>query len=154
MFGSSGRVVQTIRRAARADGQLIVERVTGEVGKMPREVWPVVAAHWSSPRFYHGLAAHLRAVPATVREMQAADPIEGIPVLVLVAGNAEPLSPDALRRISPRARQVIAEKSEHWIHLDEPHLVLKAIRGMIEQIRAAAPQAAAPKAPTCFTSSS
>jgi pimeloyl-ACP methyl ester carboxylesterase len=147
MFGSSSRVVQTIRRAARADGQLIVERVTGEVGKMPREVWPVVAAHWSSPRFYHGLAAHLRAIPATVREMQAADPIEGIPVLVLVAGNAEPLSPDALRRIAPRARQVIAEKSEHWIHLDEPHLVLKAIRGMIEQIRAAAPPSVPQSAP-------
>jgi pimeloyl-ACP methyl ester carboxylesterase len=141
LFGSSGRVARTIRRAARADGQLIVERVTGEVGKMPREVWPIVAAQWSAPRFYHGLAAHLRAVPATVREMQAADPIAGIPVLVLIAGNAEPLSPDALRRIGACTRQVIAEKSEHWIHLDEPHLVLQTIRGMIEQIRAAAPQA-------------
>jgi pimeloyl-ACP methyl ester carboxylesterase len=139
-FGSTGKVSRTLSRAARADGQLIVDRVTGEVSKMPREVWPIVAAHWSSPRFYHGLAAHLRAVPATVREMQAATPIEGIPVTLLTASNAEPLSPEALRRIAPNARQIIAENSQHWIHLDEPDIVLNAIRTMIEQIRAATPK--------------
>jgi hypothetical protein len=28
-------------------------------------------------------------------------------------------------------QQVIAEESEHWIHLDEPELVIDAIRHMV-----------------------
>ncbi|HSY69809.1 MAG TPA: hypothetical protein VK813_14260, partial [Edaphobacter sp.] len=53
-----------------------------------------------------------------------------------------PLSPEALQRIAPQARQIIAERSKHWIHLDEPDLVLTAIRDMLEQIRTTTPEAA------------
>lgn len=143
LFGTSNKVTRIFTRAARADGQIIVERITGEVGKMPREVWPVVVAHWSSPSVYRGFAAHLRAIPATVREMHAANPIEGIPVILLTASDVDPLSSEALQRIAPQARQIIAEKSKHWIHLDEPDLVLNAIRGMLEQIRTTTPETAA-----------
>jgi pimeloyl-ACP methyl ester carboxylesterase len=131
----SGRMSRMFSRAAGSGGLHVLDRITCEVGKMPREVWPIVAAHWSSPKFYHGLAAHVRAVPASVCEMHDAKPIEGIPVVALTAGTAEPLSSSALRRIGPTARQVIAEKSGHWIHLDEPDLVLEAIRNMVEQVR-------------------
>jgi pimeloyl-ACP methyl ester carboxylesterase len=136
-FGTSNKVTRIFTRAARADGQIIVERITGEVGKMPREVWPVIAAHWCSPTVYRGLADYLRAIPATVREMQNASPIEGIPVLLLIAGDAEPLSPEALQRIAPQARQLIAQNSKHWIHLDEPNFVLTAIRDTLDRIRTA-----------------
>ena len=59
---------------------------------MPREVWPMVAAHWSRPGFYAGMRSHVRAVPDTVREMQTTDPIHDIPVLVLTPGKSTPLS--------------------------------------------------------------
>jgi len=39
-----------------------------------------------------------------------------------------------LKRIGPEVRQVIAEKSGHWVHLDEPELVLETIRAMVEQV--------------------
>jgi hypothetical protein len=64
-----------------------------------------------------------------------------IPVVLLTAANAEPLSLEALRRLAPTARQIIAENSQHWIHLDEPDIVLNAIRIMFEQIQAATPEA-------------
>jgi pimeloyl-ACP methyl ester carboxylesterase len=134
-FLRSAKASSAIGKIAGSRGREIVDRITGEVGKMPREVWPVVAAHWSNPGFYRSLAAHIRAVPATVREMHEAPPIEGIPTVVLIAANAEPHSPDALRAIAPAARQIIAEESGHWIHLDQPGLVLEAIRGMVEEIR-------------------
>jgi hypothetical protein len=38
-------------------------RITDEVGKMPRQVWPVVAAHWSRPGYYTGMCSHVEAVP-------------------------------------------------------------------------------------------
>ena len=106
----------------------LFERLTSEVSKMPRETHAIVAAHWSSPHFYRGMADHLRAIPATVLEMREATPIPDIPIVVLTPATAEPLSREALDRISPTAQQIIAEKSTHWVHLDEPHLVLEAIR--------------------------
>lgn len=136
----SGRLSRLLSRAAGNRAQHVLDRVSCEVGKMPREVRPIVAAHWSTPRFYHGVAAHVRAVPATVCEMHDAKPIEGVPVMVLTAGNAEPLSAEALRRIAPDARQVIAERSGHWIHLDRPDLVLEAIREVVQRPRYERPE--------------
>jgi hypothetical protein len=42
---------------------------------------------------------------------------------------------DLVRR-SPRGRQVVAEKSGHFIHQDQPELVVNAIRQVIEEIKA------------------
>jgi len=131
----SGMASRLLTRSTGAGGRHVLDRVTCEVGKMPREVWPIVAAHWSSPGFYRGLATHLQAVPASVIEMHDAPPIADIPVLLLTAGTAEPLSSEALARIGTAAEQKIATRSGHWIHLDEPELVLEAIRGIVEQTR-------------------
>ena len=132
----SGRASSFFSRIAGAGGQHVLDRVTCELDKMPREVWPIVAAHWSTPKFYRGLAAHIRAVPACVREMHNAAPIEGIPVLLLTPATAEPLSPDALRCIGSTTRQIIVEESGHWVHLDQPELVLEAVRRVVEETRA------------------
>jgi pimeloyl-ACP methyl ester carboxylesterase len=131
----SGRTSRALSRAAGKGGQHVLERITCEVGKMPREVWPVVAAHWSTPKFYRGLAAHLRAIPSTVRQMHDSPPIVGIPTVLLIAGTAEPLSPEALRKIGPAATQVIAESGGHWVHLDQHDLVLEAIRAVVDEVR-------------------
>ena len=136
----SGKTSRIITRVAGAGGQQIVDRVTCELSKMPRSVWPIVAAHWSTPQFYRGMAAHLHAVPATVHEMHEARPVEQLQVLLLTSGDTKPLSSEALRRIGPSTQQIIAEKSGHWIHLDEPELVLETIRTMINQIRSTAPE--------------
>jgi pimeloyl-ACP methyl ester carboxylesterase len=109
----------------------VIGRITSEVGKMPREVWPVVAAHWSSPGFYSGMRRHIDSIPDTVMEMQEAEPIRDIPVLVLTPGKSTPLSEKYLCRIGDNVQQVIAPASEHWIHLDEPDLVIRSIRAMV-----------------------
>jgi len=129
----SGQTSRFFSRAAGKGGAHVMDRVTCEVGKMPREVWPVVAAHWSTPKFYRGLQAHVHAVPQTVIEMQDAPPLH-VPVVLLTPGDSEPLCEERLRQIGSEVRQVIAEKSGHWVHLDEPELVLKAIREMVERV--------------------
>jgi len=129
----SGKAARAISHVSGPDGQRVFERLFTEVGKMPRETHAIVAAHWSNPDFYRGMDAHLRAIPATVQEMSNAEPIENIPVILLTAATTEPLSREALDRISPTAEQIIAGKSTHWVHLDEPDLVLHAIHSVIER---------------------
>jgi pimeloyl-ACP methyl ester carboxylesterase len=142
LFCRSGRVAERLAGAAGNGGRHVLKRIKDEVGKMPQEVWPVVAAHWSRPSYYAGMRSHVEAVPDTVREMQDAEPIHGIPVLLLTPGKSLPLSDQCLRRIGDNVRQVIAPASAHWIHLDQPDLVIDSIRAMVGAA-VAAPMAAA-----------
>jgi pimeloyl-ACP methyl ester carboxylesterase len=127
----SGRLSGFLARVAGDGGRHVLGRIKDEVGKMPREVWPIVAAHWSRPGYYAGMCSHIEAVPDTVREMQNADPIRDIPVLILTPGKSSPLNEKSLRQIGDNVEQVIAPASAHWIHLDEPDLVVDSIREMI-----------------------
>jgi pimeloyl-ACP methyl ester carboxylesterase len=127
----SERILGHLANATGNGGRYVLKRVTEEVGKMPREVWPIVAAHWSRPSYYVGMHRHVEAVPETVREMQDAGPIREIPVLVLTPGKSTPLSDQCLNQIGDNVRQVIAMASAHWIHLDEPELVVDLIREMV-----------------------
>jgi pimeloyl-ACP methyl ester carboxylesterase len=57
-----------------------------------------------------------------------------VPVTVLTPITATPLTEAQLQRISSNARQAIAPASAHWVHLDQPELVLGAIRDMLTRI--------------------
>lgn len=132
LFCRSGNLSGHLAGAAGAGGRHVLGRIKAEVGKMPREVWPAVAAHWSRPEFYAGMRKHIESIPDTVREMHAAEPIREIPVVVLTPARSKPLSEECLGRIGDRAWQVIATASAHWIHLDEPELVIDSIRSMVD----------------------
>jgi pimeloyl-ACP methyl ester carboxylesterase len=126
----SGRIATRLAGIGGEKGIHVLGRIKGEVGKMPREVWPSVAAHWSRPSYYAGMRSHVAAVPEAMREMLDTEPIRGIPVLLLTPGKSSPLSEDCLQKIGDTVKQVIASASEHWIHLDEPELVIQSIREM------------------------
>ncbi len=131
LFCRSGELSNRLAGVAGAGGRHVLARLKTEVGKMPRQLWPVVAAHWSRPGFYWGMRSHIESIPDTVKEMHAAAPIREIPVTVLTPGRATPLTDAHLDRIGDRVQQVIAPASAHWIHLDQPELVVDSIRAMV-----------------------
>jgi pimeloyl-ACP methyl ester carboxylesterase len=126
----SRRVARFLCRVGGEPAQTLMDRMLCEVGKMPREVWPSVVANWSRPEFFRSLQAYLRSVPTATMMMRGAPPLDQ-PVTVLTPVNATPLNESQLHAISSNAKQVIAPASAHWIHLDEPELVLAAIREML-----------------------
>jgi len=130
----SRRLSGWLIRLAGARGEYLAGRLDAEISKMPARVRPSIAAHWSTPRFYRGLRAHLRAVPATVVEMHAAEPIRAAPVVVITPGNPRPMA--ELERFGPRNKQIVARDSGHWVHLDEPELVIRTILDLVERVRA------------------
>jgi pimeloyl-ACP methyl ester carboxylesterase len=134
----SGVLARRMANVAGDGARHLLGRVTGELAKMPSEIRPCIAAHWSRPDFYKGMRSHIQAVPETVREMCNADPIERIPVLVLTPGLSTPLSLEEINSIGSHVKQVIATESGHWIHLDQPDLVVQSI---FEMVMAHDPQA-------------
>jgi pimeloyl-ACP methyl ester carboxylesterase len=131
LFCRASRLSDQIVGAAGAHKRHVLTRIKTEVRKMPRSVWPAVAAHWSRPGFYAGIRSHISSIPETVTEMDSVAPIRNIPVTVLTPANSDPLSQGELNRIGDSAHQVFARNSEHWIHLDEPDLVIDSIRAMV-----------------------
>lgn len=127
----SGRLSTFLAGTAGNGGKHVLSRIKDEVGKMPEQVWPIVAAHWSRPGYYVGMAGHVSAVPDTVREMLGTEAIQGIPITLLTPGKSSPLSQAQLDQIGDNIEQVIAPASAHWIHLDEPKIVIDSIREMV-----------------------
>jgi len=137
VMSGSRRLPKAIGRCTSGHGATVINRIVGEVGKMPREVWPMVAAHWAHPKSFLGMAAHFESLPASAEEMTGTPPIEGIPVTVLTAGNNSRVPEEHIRAIATNILHVVAHDCGHWIHLDRPDLVVDAVRELV-QTRAAA----------------
>jgi pimeloyl-ACP methyl ester carboxylesterase len=129
-FCRSAKLSGYLIHLAGSQGEYLAGRLNTEIDKMPPQVRPAIAAHWSAPRFYRGLQAHLSAVSATVMEMLSVEPIRDIPVVVVTPHGAEPAD---MRPYGPHGREIIAEESQHWVHLDEPELVVRTILEMVDQ---------------------
>jgi pimeloyl-ACP methyl ester carboxylesterase len=136
-MAGSRRLPRAIGRCTSGHGATVINRLAGEVGKMPREVWPMVAAHWCNPRSFLAMAAHFEALPASADEMRDAALTNGIPVTVLTAGRNPPVPDETIRAIAHNVRHVVATESGHWIHLDQPELVVEAVLEMVETARRA-----------------
>ncbi len=141
LFTSGGRrVPQGIARLASGSGESLISRLVGEVGKMPREVWPMVEAHWCLPKSFEGLAAALESLPASSAEAAGLELPGSIPLTILSAGHCTPAQiadRESLIGRSVRGHHIVASNSGHWIHLDQPELVIQAIRDMVESARQA-----------------
>ena len=130
----------------RAAGTL--ERLVGEVRKLPPELYPAVQAHWCQPKCFHAMAGYLGVLQSEAATIAAAVPPADIPVVV-ISGSHQPESESAAHRrladASPHGRHVVARKSGHWILLDEPELIVDAVRSLIAAIGVDSPRGQAPR---------
>ena len=131
----SGGSTAAPRQASRMFGKKVaalLDHMVGEVQKLPPEVLPFVQAHWSHPKAFRGMWQHLAAMPACSADLnKGTDAFGDIPVVVISAGARDSrwaAEDAALARASSRGRHLVSPHSGHWIHLDDPELVIDAIR--------------------------
>ncbi len=146
ILSAGGRSMpKLIARLSSGQAESTLSRLVGEVQKMPRETWPMIQAHWCQPKGFLGMSEYFKCLPQSAAEAAALlEPSPKIPVVVLSASNSTPAQlaeRTAMASHSSRGRHIVAEKSGHWIHLDEPGLLVGAIREIVEQAR----RKAAPK---------
>ena len=130
------RIPQMMARiASSGSGEFTISRLLREVRKMPPETWPVVRAHWCQPKCFLGMAQYLESLAAGSQEAASMGELPAsIPVTILSAATATPeqrAERDAIARHSQRGKHIIVPNSGHWVHLDEPELVVHAIREMV-----------------------
>jgi len=111
-----------------------LERLVGEVRKLPAEVHPMVQEIWCQPKCFRSMAAHMRVLETEGAVIAAAQPPAAIPTVVISSGNNAPEQIDEHRALAARsaaARHVIASRSTHWVQFDEPELIVDAVRELI-----------------------
>jgi pimeloyl-ACP methyl ester carboxylesterase len=116
-----------------------LEHLAGEVRKLPPEVHPHVQAIWCNPKCFRAMAEHLAALRPMGTAAGEVTSLADLPLAILSAGDQPPdviAQHNVLARLSSRGRHIVAEKSSHWIHLDEPELVVKSIREILDEARA------------------
>lgn len=142
LTGGARRVPKGIARLTSGGGQSFLSRIVGEVGKMPPEVWPMIQAHWCLPKSFEGLAAALEGLTGSSAETARIVLPHAIPLTIVSASHctaAELAHRDAMATKSVRGRHVVASKSGHWVHLDEPELVVEEIRALVKGTGIASP---------------
>jgi pimeloyl-ACP methyl ester carboxylesterase len=115
-----------------------LERLVGEVRKLPEEVHPVVQALWCQPKCFHAMADHLLALERHGSEMADAQLPPHVPVTVISSGDQPPgqiAAQQALAEASNKGRHLVAAKSAHWIQFDEPEVIIQAVRQLIDERR-------------------
>lgn len=111
-----------------------LQRIRIELRKIQPDIMPFICAHWSRPGFYWTMAAYLQALPDCARSVADCGHPAHIPVTVLSGSHQ---SPERLAEHAAIAtRHVIAAQSAHFIYLDEPELVVKELRKLVEEARA------------------
>jgi pimeloyl-ACP methyl ester carboxylesterase len=138
LLGGARRVPKLVARWSSGQAESVLSRLVTEVRKMPAETWPVVQAHWCQAKCFLGMAAYLESLPASSAEAsEASGPPANIPLTILSAANSTPeqiAEREALALRSTHGKHVITEYG-HWIHLDDPELVIQAIREMVFSAR-------------------
>ena len=136
LAGGSRSLPRMIGRATSTGaGLATMERLVGEVKKMPQELWPSIMSHWCLPKSFASMGDHLARLPESVASMIDAPSLK-IPVTILTGIESRTAwLPGEIQSLSIDVTHIVAEKSGHWIQLDEPEVVVDAIHDAVMRVR-------------------
>jgi pimeloyl-ACP methyl ester carboxylesterase len=117
------------------------ELLKGHEGRLASVLGKVLAV--PQRLFRANLRAELDGIDGTAREVESAGPFPGVPLTVVTGGQEPPrwLVPQeqarikrahqqALARLTPQGRQVMARRSGHFPQVTQPELVLDVLRSI------------------------
>lgn len=112
-----------------------LERLIGEVRKLPPDVHPMLQELWCQPKCFQAMADHLQVLERDGLSVAAVIPPRNIPVVVVSSGNQPPEQIAAHQMLAERSaggRHVVASRSAHWVQFDEPELIVTLVRELVE----------------------
>jgi pimeloyl-ACP methyl ester carboxylesterase len=107
------------------------QRITGEIRKLPASILPIVRAFWSQPKNFLSLGQHVAALPVSAAQAAEVGSLRDLPLVVLSGEHHTAPYTDwqcDFAHLSSRGQHVVVSDCGHWIHLDHPELVIRAIR--------------------------
>jgi pimeloyl-ACP methyl ester carboxylesterase len=111
-----------------------VRRILGELAKLPPQTVRLIRERWSQGKFFWTMARYIQSLPASAKEVSEYQIPVHIPVTVISGAHQPPERMAEHRAIAARSthgKHIIAAKSAHWIHMDQPELIVQACREMV-----------------------
>jgi len=127
-----------LARVSSGRGASVTDRLVGEVRKLPPELWPVMKAQWCLPRGFLQLAEYLARLPEACALALDDGALRDLPLIVISAEKSTPAVIEAHRAtaaLSSHGRHLIAAGSGHWVQLDRPDLIVRAVLDIVERLR-------------------
>lgn len=101
-----------------------------------REMAPVF---WVQPKFTATIASQLENLPMSAAQVRdSGGRLGDKPLVVISAADASPARREehaAMAALSSAGKHIVAERSGHWVMVDQPELVRTAIREAVELVR-------------------
>jgi pimeloyl-ACP methyl ester carboxylesterase len=125
------------QRFSRLFGETVaqtLERLVGEVRKLPPSLYPLMQEFWSQPKCYRAMADHLGVLERDAAAIAGIVTPAEIPTIVISSGQQPPDQIERQRQLASTShggRHVIAARSSHWVQFDEPALIVDAIRTLV-----------------------
>jgi pimeloyl-ACP methyl ester carboxylesterase len=114
------------------------ESILAPMWKLPPEARRPLRHFWTQPKFFDALGSQIETIRASAAEVLRESPAAfGDLPLITISATTLPESKrrrqDALAARSTRGAHVVAKNSGHWIPLDEPDVVVEAIRDVLQR---------------------
>jgi pimeloyl-ACP methyl ester carboxylesterase len=116
------------------------EGILAPIWKLPADTRRALRYMWVQPKFYEALGSQIASIHQSVAEVLAERPPHygDLPLVLISARTAARSRLEADRALSERStqgRHILADESGHWVPLDAPQVVTRAILDVIEQVR-------------------
>ena len=114
------------------------EEILAPMWKLPSDARKVLPQFWTDPKFFEALGSQIASVCESAAQARDAHIRADLPLIVISAATASDRRRalhDGLARTSSRGEHRIARHSGHWIPLDEPQVVIEAVRDVVRACR-------------------
>jgi pimeloyl-ACP methyl ester carboxylesterase len=112
------------------------ESILAPMWKLPQEARRPLRDFWTQPKFFEALGSQIDTIRTSAAEVLRESVTFGdLPVITISSSDPPPAKRHrqaALAARSTRGAHLIASNSGHWIPLDEPATVVRAIREMVK----------------------
>jgi pimeloyl-ACP methyl ester carboxylesterase len=115
------------------------EDILAPMWKLPQAARRPLRYFWTQPKFYEALGSQIEAIRTSARETldAARDGYGDLPLVTISStnpGDHRMRQQTALAALSTRGQHWIASNSSHWVPLDEPGIVIRAVREVIRPV--------------------
>jgi pimeloyl-ACP methyl ester carboxylesterase len=111
------------------------EGILAPLWKLPPEARKPLRQFWTQEQFFAALASQIASMSTSAAEtLEVAGSYGDLPLVTISStdpGDYRLRQQDALARLSRRGRHLVASNSGHWIPLDQPQVVIDAIREVL-----------------------
>ena len=139
LFGVARGIAKVVSRGglSRED-----EGILAPVWKLPPEARRPLRRFWTQEKFFDALGSQIATISNSAAETldESGRGFGDLPLITISStdpGDYRLRQQEALARLSTRGAHIVASNSGHWIPLDEPQVVIDAIRDMLVIVRSA-----------------